>query len=47
VHLDLAGQDDLVELARADALDGTADGLLVVLGRRAADDPRAGSAAFH
>jgi len=31
--LDLAGQDDLLELTRADALDAARDGALVVLGR--------------
>ena len=34
VHGDLAGQADLLELARPDALDGARDRRLVVLGRR-------------
>ena len=38
VHLDLARQHDLLELARADPLDGARHGPLVVLGRHRADD---------
>ena len=38
---DLAGEHDLLERARADALDGAGDGLLVVLGRGDARDPEA------
>ena len=41
VDRDLAGEHDLLERARADALDGAGDGLLVVLGRRDARDPEA------
>ena len=38
---DLAGEHDLLERARADALDGAGDRLLVVLGRGDARDPEA------
>ena len=40
-HVDLPSQDDLVERAGADALDGARDRLLVVLGRHRAGDVEA------
>ena len=40
MDLHLAGEDDLVERACPDAVDGARDGVLVVLGRHRARDPR-------